>query len=393
MPSLINYDVNKLDTYISNLSLLCLLSNLFSSSTTPMLYYRATEKIYCGAFGAEDLTRSDAPVDCIIGQTGIGIKTFLENNGHTFQKVQEFDKQRNCYDSISDLKKKVEKIAQLRNNALNTFRSLHNLTKSIYHCIVRSEGKIALHEEYMNYIDIQSIFDISLKGNTIFFSSISNGKTEEYSFSLTKSTLFKRFETKNDYFVVEPVKILDDPLNFLNQLPLQNIIDKQKLPPSIICPLYSITDTGPVVYPKSGLNQWNAAGRPRHPDEIYIPYNSQLRGKTEGFFPARDKPFKVRLPDHTIISMKVCQENCKAIMSNPNKDLGKWLLRDKLHIPQFELVSYSKLLEIGYDSVIFTKYDDIYTLDFCKVGEYERFVANDYKYTDREVLEDSPILD
>ena len=40
----------------------------------------------------------------------------------------------------------------------------------------------------------------------------------------------------------------------------------------IILPLYSVRDNN--VPTKSGLNQWNAAGRKRHPNEVYIPIPS-----------------------------------------------------------------------------------------------------------------------
>jgi len=35
------------------------LSNLFSDSEVPYLYYRVAEKVFCRAFEAEDLSRSD----------------------------------------------------------------------------------------------------------------------------------------------------------------------------------------------------------------------------------------------------------------------------------------------------------------------------------------------
>ena len=51
-------------------------------------------------------------------------------------------------------------------------------------------------------------------------------------------------------------------------------------------------------------------------------------------------------------------------MSDPNKDLGKWLLREVLQLRPGEVLTYNKLLEIGIDSVIFTKRFDIYSIDF-----------------------------
>jgi|GEM_PF-1907484 len=74
--------------------------------------------------------------------------------------------------------------------------------------------------------------------------------------------------------------------------------------------------------------------------------------------------------------MKVCQQGGKAIMSNPNKDLGKWILRDVLKIPEKKVVKYKDLLEIGIDSVVFEKFDNFYKLDFQKIGSYEFFIQN-----------------
>lgn len=62
--------------------------------------------------------------------------------------------------------------------------------------------------------------------------------------------------------------------------------------------------------------------------------------------------------------MKVCQDGGKAIMSNPNKALGEWILREVLRLDELELLTYDKLLELGIDSVVFEKHGDYYSLDF-----------------------------
>ena len=38
-------------------------------------------------------------------------------------------------------------------------------------------------------------------------------------------------------------------------------------------------------------------------------------------------------------------------MSNPNKDLGEWLLRKLLHKKEFELVTIDDLNRLGFDSI------------------------------------------
>ena len=149
--------------------------------------------------------------------------------------------------------------------------------------------------------------------------------------------------------------------------------------------LYSTKADGTKYVPqKSGLNQWNARGRKRDPDEIYIPYQAEDRNRNLTFFPTRDKPFKLHLPDGTTILSKVCQEAdksnpClgKAIMSNPNKVLGKWLLRDVFEVKKGVLITYEMLEIFGIDSVIFTKNsDNDYTVDFSEIGTYEEFYLN-----------------
>lgn len=46
-------------TYIDLLDVTGSLSNLFSESENPFLYYRAMENIFCKAFNADNLSRSD----------------------------------------------------------------------------------------------------------------------------------------------------------------------------------------------------------------------------------------------------------------------------------------------------------------------------------------------
>ncbi len=126
---------------------------------------------------------------------------------------------------------------------------------------------------------------------------------------------------------------------------------------------------------KSGLNQWNAGGRARNPNEVYIPYPAEDRSKTVGFFPPRDQNFDLLLPDGTEISAKVCQDDGKAIMSNPNKVLGEWLLRTVFELPEGTVLTYEMLEKFGVDSVIFTKLGDgKYKIDFSEIGTYEEFL-------------------
>ncbi len=51
------------EKYQNFLEIVGCLSNLFSDSNVPYFYYRIAEKIFCRAFEAEDLSRSDVSAD------------------------------------------------------------------------------------------------------------------------------------------------------------------------------------------------------------------------------------------------------------------------------------------------------------------------------------------
>lgn len=140
---------------------------------------------------------------------------------------------------------------------------------------------------------------------------------------------------------------------------------------------------------KSGLNQWHASGRPRNPNEIYIPIPAWIHRKFPDFFPNRDVAFELTLPDRNILSAKVCQDGSKALMSNPNMALGKWLLRDVLNLKEGNLLTYEKLQTIGLDAVVVYKIDsEHYDIDFTRTGSYEKFeIENGEGGTKEEVEE------
>lgn len=369
----ISYNNLEVEKYLKDLRMVGSLSGLFSDSEIPLLHYRATENLYCLDFDATNLARADVSADAKLNKHGIGIKTFTEGNKKTLQKVAEFNSQQSLYNSLDGIAK-VKKVAELRNKRLEFTKSAYALTDLIYHCIVRNKDGFFLFEEVMHEIDIVNIKLISESSHTYLFSD----GIEEYKFDASKSTLYKRFITET-YFAYIQVDILSEPIDALRKISISDkdvIIDFSQ---SVIIPLYSLKNGAKVIFSKSGLNQWNAGGRVRDLNEVYIPFNSTLREMYEGFFPQRDTPFEVILPDGKLMSMKLCQENCKALMSNPNKDLGQWLLRDVLKISEGQVITYDNLLEIGIDSVSFQKIGDRkYKLDFKNIGEFEAFLGKDY---------------
>ena len=358
--------------YEKMLKILGSLTRLFSESTTPFLNYRVTENLFCKSFSAKNLSRSDVSADASLGTVGIGIKTFDNKNGKSLQKVAEFNKDNLQFRHLSK-EDMIKKVAELRNKRIEATKRIYGLNDMIYHCIVRDEGKISVFETPMDLVEIGKIKHIKSTNNTISFKD----ETNEYSFNITKSTLSKRFYTK-DLLVEVPVKILDDPFKIIEEKFLdikKTYYSEAKEKVSVVLPLYSITPKGKIVYPRSGLNQWNAEGRKRNSDEIYVPIPKWIHKRFPGFFLGRDKPFNLILPDGQILSAKVCQDGSKALMSKHNADLGKWLLRKVLNLKEKELLTYDKLQEIGFDSVIIERLDSkTYSIDFKSSGTYEEFI-------------------
>ena len=78
-----------------------------------------------------------------------------------------------------------------------------------------------------------------------------------------------------------------------------------------------------------------------------------------------------------LIHRDFVKDNDKALMTNPNKALSNWLLRDVLKLKEFELASIDKLEFLGIDSVIITKEKDgEYSIDIQSWGSYEKFIEN-----------------
>lgn len=358
------------------------LSRLFSDSENPFLYYRAAENIFCKSFNATNLSRSDVSADASKDQLGIGLKTFLHNNGNTFQKVAEFNKESNELNGLNHLDI-IYKIASMRNERIQMTKRTLNLEDMIYHLVTREKNKMLLFEEYMDEVDLDSIkLDAKQSSlNTIRFSDRYN----EYSFSLSKNTLLKRFITSpEDQIKTFEVKIHEDPFEFLfknkEELLSEDVAEQYEY---IVLPLYSARSGN--VEEKSGLNAWNAKPRAseerRNPNEIYIPVPAWIHQYNPAFFNyAKDVAtkdllkFKAELPNGEVIPMMLTQSGGKAISSDPLSILGDWILRDVLNVEPGTLITRSMLNIIGIDSVKLTKVSETYfLLDFTKTGSFEDF--------------------
>lgn len=345
------------------------LSRLFSDSKTPYLYYRLAEKVFCQAFGAEDLSRGDVSFDAKKEELGIGLKTFSVGNNNTFQKVAEFNAERPNYSSLQPLEL-VKYVSTLRNNRIRFTKNAYDLKQSTYHCVLRSEEGFGIFEEEMKEINTNNISLLEEKPTSLIFSD----GNFDYSFSLSKSTLLKRFSTDSIEHFFE-VEILKDPLAELEVLLTKEEVifgHPNVFMGTVYLPLYSTRDGE--VPEKSGLNQWNAAGRKRNHNEVYIPIPAEVHQNYETFFPSQDEEFKVILPNGKQLVAKVCQENRKALMSNPNKDLGEWILRHVFELKEGELLTKEKMVQVGVDSVRVDKISESsFQINFAKLGSYEEF--------------------
>ncbi|MEN2465623.1 restriction endonuclease [Ornithinibacillus sp. JPR2-1] len=367
--------------YIKLLQVVGSLSNLFSESKTPYLYYRAAENIFCKGLNANNLARGDVSFDAFKGDVGIGLKTFVHGNGKKFEKVAEFNKDIEKFRHLDEIGT-MEKIAELRNNRIAATERAHGTTKKLYHLVTRKNGKFELYEEEMHYIDFDTL-KLDKKKTTdknIFFSD----QHANYKFYIAKSTLYKQFFCDNPIasFAVE---ILDNPFEFLlsdESKQYYMVHEQEDKYEQVFLPLYSARSGQ--VEEKSGLNQWNAGGRVRHEDEVYIPIPRWIHKQFEGFFPYdietdHKESFTLILPDGREIPAKVCQQGGKGFMSKPNKELGHWILRTILEIPPGQLVTYHDLDRVGIDSVLITKNDDYrFKINFASKGSYADF-EDEYK--------------
>lgn len=398
-------NISNISEYLQSLNFFASISRVFSDSNIPFLHYRVMENVFCKSFNANNLARSDVSVDAKKDLTGIGLKTFLQKNGYTLQKIAEFNRQSYLFKGMTP-KEIIKNVSNFRNKRLSFTKNAYNLEYMIYHLITRDTKKMMIFEEDMHFINIDRLNGIVKKNNTINF----NDGINEYSFSLSKHTLFKRFDTnlKNALEVLN-IEILSDPYDHIknkifdyqesieysgdikSDQPLyisEGVFDKNEnyykiksneLQNYLILPLYSPKSNR--VEKKSGLNMWNASGRKRHPDEVYIPVPSWIHKSFPDFFPYKDDDypksysFMVTLPNRkSVMSMKVTQAGGKAIQSDPNKDLGKWILRDILEIENYELVTKQDLDIIGIDSVILIKQTERkFQIDFMKSGSYKEF--------------------
>ncbi|HXK50264.1 MAG TPA: hypothetical protein PKW56_07335 [Clostridiales bacterium] len=379
MSKFVKIDNEKKGLYLQLLSAVSQLSGLFSESSIPYINYRVAENIFCNSFGAKNLSRSDTAFDASIDKLGVGIKTFVCTSNTKTEKIAEFNLLSSRLRALGgyDL---AYKISEFRNERISLAKRLYNIDSSIYHIVARRENKLILFETDYDFIDLNKINSVKASKASLHFE---DGKNS-YTFSFSKSTLFRKFEITDDSYIL-PVKIADDPFNLI--LKLLSVKPKKLISKSsyvkgknyIVLPLYGYKNQNEkFVFEKSGINQWNAGGRARDYGEIYIPIPKEIHIKYPDFFPGREIKFKLTVPSGEELNAKVCQQNSKALMTDPNKALSDWLLRKVLRLKEGELATIEKLRELGFDSVIISKNNKSnYKIDIMKLNSYERFILSE----------------
>jgi len=407
--------------YVELLQAVASMSRLYSDNPVAYVDSRFVERLFIHSTGAKDLSRSDKSFDALVSpDIGVGVKTFLSVSGRSRrEKVAEFPRYAQDGEFLGLTPKQLAiKVAGFRNKrVLSDANELAiDLDKSIYHCLVRTSKGAVIHEEPYRIVDIANIQPTDRHGKVVskwptqargvYFT---DGKSN-YNYNTSKNVLFKEFKLALKPKMIE-LAIFDDIFDRVNSwfevskesgLSVTDYSGKQlmlfdepsNLKPGVdyvILPLYSTRGDKKSVPAKSGINLWNAKGRDRKFGETYIPIPTEIRRRFPKFFPAPDVKFHLVLPNRgTLVKSKVCQADGKALMSDPNTDLGHWImkvLRPSLIDSDFErhpnskdkLFTYKDLVSIGKDSVLVKKSKDkskvLFSLEFTPLDSYEDFVA------------------
>lgn len=375
MKSFAELDIENDGNYLKLLSAVSKLSGLFSESAIPFINYRVAENIFCKSFNANNLSRSDTAFDANLDSLGIGLKTFICESNSSSEKVAEFN-------TLSKVLSKYKgqdlafKLSEFRNDRIDLANRLYNIEKSIYHIVARRNNELILFETDYDKINLQNITSVKQNKASLQFEDGNN----LYSFNFSKSTLFRKFYIPQNAYKL-PIEILEDPFTLLLDLfeSKSGLKSNQKLIKGenyIILPLYGYKNKAKFVFEKSGLNQWNAGGRKRDFGEVYIPIPIEIHKQFPMFFPSRDELFELKIPTGEVFSAKVCQDNSKALMTNPNKALSDWLLRKVFQLKEGELLTIEKMETFGFDSVILIKDENgTFKIDKAKSNSFEKFIV------------------
>lgn len=401
--------ISKPETYKKYLKSVAALSSLFSDQQTPLINYRTAERLFNLCSGAQDVSRGDSSFDSLLedpkngSRIGVGVKTFTATsaNGLSTEKIAEFSNP--SYIKLIDGLAKRDlaiQVATFRNQRV-TADALElglDLEKSYYHCVVRLPGSLVVHEEPYSLIDLKNIYPTDARGKRQpNWSSTGDGHLyfgdgkNLYTFHTGKNVLYKKFALSRGYTSV-PLEvgiiknIFEKISNFVPtglMLADENGSLSITSEPLIVLPLYS--PRGKVVFPKSGINNWNAGGRIRRFGEAYVPIPAYVHRLKPTFLPSRNTSFRLALPNGSVVSAKVCQAGGKALMSDPNAALCEWLYKQidgSLEVARNRMIEnrpyvYEDLVRIGKDAVLIRKSNRIdadFELEMAELGSHEAWL-------------------
>lgn len=101
----------------------------------------------------------------------------------------------------------------------------------------------------------------------------------------------------------------------------------------------------------------------------------EIHKKYPNFFPNRDEEFSLKIPTGEVFNAKLCQDNSKALMTNPNKALSDWLLRKIFQLKEGEIATYERLNLLGFDSVIVSKDNEgNFSIDKAAIDSFDHFL-------------------
>lgn len=433
-----------LDTYVLLLKAMSSLSGLFSNTDKPYIPYRFAENLFLHCvkqcYSTKDLSRADNSFDSIVEgfsgdcKAGVGVKTFVTaSTSYKDEKVAEFTKYAGTHNlkslATDDL---VHTVAQLRNERVISDAVEYgiDLDKSFYHCLIRDKNSIFIHEEPYPIIDLDHIEllkknDSKVSSGMIAFSD----GLHIYKYNTAKNVLYKRFELSrgaNSHHYKMPIS--SDPFKLLASLLNDRLVQqntttiklkedfgvKKENREFIVLPLYKTRSSSTIheVAEKSGINQWNADGRPRKFGEAYIPVPKALLDKRMDFFPfinsgkeKIEERFTLILPTGKSVSAKLCQANWKALMSDPNDVLISWIYKvidgslekaqkrfDPLNRLNNRPYTYNDLLKIGKDAVfIFKNNRREFEICFAPLGAYDVFAKLNFAKIPFDIFEENYI--
>lgn len=330
------------------------LHKLSSTNETIILNPRSVEYMLCESLNLENLSRKDSPIDALKGKIGFGIKTFLlprlnDKILTKSEKVAEFKEDSlKISQALTDLDKIIT-VSYLRNQRLKTAMTNDCLNSLLYLLILRFKNQVFYYEHSYEFIDIEHIKIISSHEKNIVFTDNIN----TYSYKFSNSTLHQDFS-------IEKSKIKET-------YNIEKIYSPEELEDKLISEKKITLFFSDLLQSASGLNQGYAKGRKRDTDEIYIPIKSKIHKEYPHFFPRNkanlDMPFTVMLTNNKFATCKLCQSGRKALMSNPNTTLGKYILRFLLKVPKNHKCTINHIVKSGYTGLYLIKINDTYYLE------------------------------